>query len=145
MLVDLHIASDILDQRVFLERVKYLDFPTFVIKWFDSYLSKIKLLVCIDNVFSEAGALKYGLPQGSILGPFLFLLYVNDLPNYYQKLTPICMQMKLAFSTNKTFLKNDNFSIQSFRHYDSGSYAKSCHFILEKIKLSSFCFQRQKF
>ena len=37
-------------------------------------------MVCIDNVFSEAGTLKYGVRQVYILGPFLFLLYVNDLP-----------------------------------------------------------------
>ena len=51
-----------------------------ILKWFESYLSNRKFFVCIDNVFSEAGTLKYGVPQGSILGPFLFLLYVNDLP-----------------------------------------------------------------
>ena len=47
-------------------------------KWFESYL-QTKFLVCIDNVFSEAGTLKYSVPQGSILGSLLFLLYVNDL------------------------------------------------------------------
>ena len=58
--------------------MKYFGFRASVIKWFESYLSNRKFLVCID-VFSEARTLKYGVPQGSILGPFLFLLYVNDL------------------------------------------------------------------
>ena len=81
ILIDLQKAFDTLDHGVFLEKMKYFGFRTSLIKWFKSYLSNRKLLVYIDNVFSEAGTLKYGVPQGSILGLFLFLLYVNDLPN----------------------------------------------------------------
>ena len=80
ILLDLQKAFDTLDHGVLLEKMKYFGFEAFIIKWFESYLSNRKFLVCIDNVFSEAGTLKYGVPQGSILGPLLFLLYVNDLP-----------------------------------------------------------------
>ena len=79
IIVDLQKAFDTLDRGVLLEKMKYFGFQTSVIKWFLSYLSNRKFLVCID-VFSEAGTLKYGVSQGSILGPLLFLLYVNDLP-----------------------------------------------------------------
>ena len=74
ILVDLQKGFDTLDHGVLLEKLKYFGFRTSV-KWFEPYF-----LVCIDNVFSETGTLMYGVPQASILGPFLFVLYVNDLP-----------------------------------------------------------------
>ena len=80
ILIDLQKAFDTLDHGVILEKMKYFGFRESVIKWFESYLSNRKFLVCIDNVFSEAGTLKYGVPQGSILGSLHFLLYVKDLP-----------------------------------------------------------------
>ena len=80
ILVDLQKAFDTLDHGVLLKKMKYFGFPASVIEWFESYLSNKTFLVCIGNVFSEAGTLKYGVPQGCILGPLLFLLYVNDLP-----------------------------------------------------------------
>ena len=78
--VDLQKAFDALDLGVLLEKMKYFGFRASVTKWFESCLSNRKFLVCIDNVFSETGTLKHGVPQGSIRGTLLFLLYVNGLP-----------------------------------------------------------------
>ena len=60
--------------------MKYFGFRTSAIKWFECYLSNRKFYICIDNVFFEAAALKYGLQHASILGSILFLLNVKDLP-----------------------------------------------------------------
>ena len=51
----------------FFEKIKYFGFQISVHKWLE-YLSNRIFLVCVDNVFSEAGTLKYVVPQGSILG-----------------------------------------------------------------------------
>ena len=80
ILVDLQKAFDTLDHGVLLVKMKYFGFQVSVIKWFESYLSNRKFLVCIDDVFSETATLQYSVPQGSIYGPLLFLLYLNDLP-----------------------------------------------------------------
>ena len=60
--------------------MRYFRFRTSVTKWFESDLSNGKFLVCIDNVFCDAETLKYCIPKSYILGPLLFLLYVNSLP-----------------------------------------------------------------
>ena len=59
--------------------MEYIGFKESVIKWFQSYLSNRNSFLTLKNVFSDVGLIDCGVPQGSILGSLLLLIYVNDL------------------------------------------------------------------
>ena len=52
-----------------------------ILKWLDSYLTNRLQFIMYDNIQSENRSIKCGVPQGSMLGPILFIIYMNDICN----------------------------------------------------------------
>ena len=84
--LDLSAAFDTIDHDILLQRLE-MDFGITgsCLIWFKSYLTGRKLRVVIDGTTSEVRDLKYGVPQGSVLGPKLFTMYLRPLGKIARK------------------------------------------------------------
>ena len=78
VVLDLQKAFDTVNHTILLGKLRAVGLAESSIKWFDSYLTGRNQVVDIDGVYSEPMEVTCGVPQGSILGPLLFLVYVND-------------------------------------------------------------------
>src|ERR1043165_9041173 len=97
---DLSKAFDTVDHKILIKKLENYGIRGIPLKWFISYLENRTQNVVCNEVLSEEGIIGFGVPQGSILGPFLFLLYINDLA----KVSYTIFLILFADDTNVFFL-----------------------------------------
>ena len=86
LFLDFTKAFDTVNHAILLQKLENLGVRGILLNWFESYLSNRSQYVDHSGISSELKYIHCGVPQGSILGPLLFLLYINDLSYVYSLL-----------------------------------------------------------
>ena len=90
ILIDLQKTFDTIDHDIILKKLSAIGFSNHTLNWFKSYLSNRLFRVNLKYCYSDPSNITCGVPQGSILGPSLFLIYVSDMPQVVKSNVSIC-------------------------------------------------------
>ena len=80
MMLDLSAAFDLVDHQLLLQKLELMGFDQSAVVWMWSYLHARSQCVYVDGKLSGFEVVKAGVPEGSVLGALLYILFVNDLP-----------------------------------------------------------------
>ena len=146
--LDLRKAFDSVNHEILLKKLAHYGFCGPIHNFLRTYLSGRKICSKIGNQVSKFNLIEYGVPQGSILGPLLFLLFVNDLPNATKFRTTLFADdtnLHISHYNLKTLQIKVSEEIDKINNWInlnrlSINYKKSCYMIVGKInaKTSDF-------
>lgn len=126
--IDIKKAFDTIDHEIILQKLAKYGVDRDALKWLKSYLANRLQRCNLNNHLSSTSSLNFEVPQGSIIGPLLFLIYINDLPNCLSLGSP----RMYADDTNVTFAASDMLGLET----QINTELKSINLWLKPNKLS---------
>ena len=146
ILIDLQKAFYTADHNILLLKMSSLGFAREVIDWYKLYLSSRKVYVNVHEIFSNSADLRCGVQQGSILGPLLFLLCINDMPQ--------SIDCDLFLYADDACLLFQHKDLERIKEELTKNFSNICdwfvdnklsiHFVEDKTKSIPFLYQKQK-
>ena len=143
--VDLQKALDTVEHDILLSKLEHYGIRGLANEWFKSYLSNRKQYVSINGYDSNLADVKFGVPQGSVLGPLLFLIYNNDL----NQALKFCKVHLFADDTNLIHFSKSVYRLNKYVNLDLKNLtywlnANRISLNVKKTELVIFKHQRKK-
>ena len=113
--LDLEKAFDTVDHGILYSKLEHYDIQQRGFAWLESYLYSQRQFCRVNGVNSKMEKIEVGVPQGTCLGPLLFLIYINDLPHAIQNsaVSMYADDMSLCYQTSD--INNHNNAMNSDR------------------------------
>ena len=132
LFIDFAKAFDVIDHNLLLRKLEHYHLSNSTIKLIESFLTGRTQQVCINKHISTPEKVKFGVPQGSVLGPLLFSIYINDLPLYLSCSCELFADDTTLYQCDRD-LTNLSDSLQTSAN-ELENWTKSNHMAINTIK-----------